>query len=298
MRKIYSLLILLILLISISSITLAGDNGKHNGGGHGLGDEPDDDDQNETDDGQNETDDGDYNETDDGQNETDNDQNETDHEIEIMNNSLGAEIRLLQLEKALLKNILKGEMAVEVLKGLEFNTTELEAILDQMKVLLDEVKVANTSSNESVQIFVELKNQSKNLTTQFRETLRDLVDDVTLNEIRERIKGMFSEEQLQNLSKEIQHRIRQFNRNQLYRLYGIIGEANNSFIDEYFNGNITLNETKLQLCKMINQMTKEDRYDVYSEIKEDNIRKKIHAHDSLEHGGDRGNGKDHGNGEH
>ena len=32
---------------------------------------------------------------------------ETEKEIEIMNNSLGAEIRLLQLEKALLKNILK-----------------------------------------------------------------------------------------------------------------------------------------------------------------------------------------------
>jgi nicotinamide mononucleotide adenylyltransferase len=256
MKKISALLIMLMMLISISSLVVADEAGEN----------PEEDNDNQDVD------------------------NETQVETEIMNNSLGAEIRLLQLQKALLKNMLKGEMAVEVLKGLEFNTTSLEAILAQMKVLLEEVKVANTSSNESVQIFVELKSQAKNLTTQFRETIKELLDDVKLNEIRERIREMVSE-QVQNLSKEIQQRIRQFNRNQLYRLYGIIGEANNSFVNEYLNGNATLNQTKLQLCKIINQMTKEKKYEIFSDIKEDNIRKKIHAHDSLEHMGDKGNGK-------
>ncbi len=59
-----------------------------------------------------------------------------------MNNSFGAEIRLLQLEKALLKNILKGEMAVQVLIGLNFTTTELESILTEMKALLEEVRAS------------------------------------------------------------------------------------------------------------------------------------------------------------
>lgn len=277
------------LLISFSSIVLADDNGKHNGRGNGHDDEPDDDDQNETDDP-------DENESDDDQNETEEpEDNETEDEVGIMNNSLGAEIRLLQLQKSLLKNILKGEMAVEVLKVLEINTTDLEAILTDMKALLEEVKVANTTSNESVEIFVDLKSQARNLTTQFRETIKDLLDDETLRQIREQIREMVSE-QLQNLSKEVQNRIRQFNRNQLYRLYGIIGETNNSFIEEYFNGNITLNQTKLQLCKMINQMTKEHRYDVFSEIKEDNIKRKIQGKSSIEKMGNHGNGKGNGHG--
>ncbi|PNX49016.1 MAG: hypothetical protein BV457_02580, partial [Thermoplasmata archaeon M9B1D] len=99
MKKIFSLLVVLVLLISISSIVYA--------------------DEAEEDSPENDT------------------VNETEKEIEVMNNSLGSEIRLLQLEKALLINILKGEMAVQVLIGLGFNTTEnntieLESILDEM----------------------------------------------------------------------------------------------------------------------------------------------------------------------
>ena len=222
---------------------------------------------------------------------------ETQREAEVMNNSLGAEIRLLQLEKSLLRNILKGEMAVEVLKELEFNTTDLESILTEMEALLEELKAANTTSNESVQIFVELKTPAKNLTTQFRETIADLMDDVTLNEIREQIREMVNE-QIQNLSNNIKNRIRQFNRNQLYRLYGIIGEANNSFIEQYINESINLSQVKLQLCKLINQMTKEHRYDVFSEIKEDNVKKRIHAQSSINEMGNHGNSNGKGNGRH
>ena len=255
MRKIYSLLVVLVLLISISSIVLADESEE----------EPQENDI----------------------------VNKTKKEIEVMNNSLGAEIRLLQLEKALLKNILKGEMAVQVLIGLGFNTTEnntdeLESILAGMKVVLEEVRVANTSSNESVQIFVSLKNESINLTSQFRETIRELLNDTSLRQVRERIKEMTSNE-LDNYGKRIRNLIRQFNVNQLYRLYGIIGEANSSFINDYFNGTLPLNETKLQLYKIINQMTKEKKYEVFSEIKGENIKRKIHAQDAIKNMG-KGNG--------
>lgn len=219
---------------------------------------------------------------------------ETEKELFVMNNSLGAEIRLLQLQKSLLKNILKGNMTIEVLRVLGFNTTALEDILDQMKDVLDEVKAANTSSNESVQIFVELKNQSKNFTTQFRGTIRELLDNVTLQELKEMIKENFSE-QLQDLDKNIRNKIRHFNRNQLYRVYGLIGEVNGSFIEEYLNGNVTLNLTKIQLCKIINQLTKEKRYLIFSEIKEDNIKGKIHAQAIIDEMKNKGKGKGHGN---
>jgi len=261
MKKISTLLILLMMLISISSLSLADEAGENN------------------------------------EEEQEDIDSETEKEIEIMNNSLGAEIRLLQLEKALLRNILKGEMAVQVLIGLEYNTADLESILSDMKILLEEVRTANASSNESVQIFISLKNESRNLTTQFRETIKELLDDETLREIRLRIREMVSE-QVQNLNKYIRNRIRQFNFNQLYRLYGIVGEASSSFVNDYFNGTLSLNETKLQLCKIINQMTKEKRFQIFSEIKSENLRRQIHAHDYLEHMGDKGKQKGNGKGQH
>ena len=221
--------------------------------------------------------------------------NKTVEEIKIMNNSLGAEIRLLQLQKSIIKNLLKGEMAVEVLEGLGYNTTTLEAILSEMNNTLEEVKAANTSSNESVQIFVELKSQAKNLTTQFRETIKELLDGEKLREIRERIKEMVSAE-LENISKMIRNKIKQFNRNQLYKLYGIIGEVNNSFVKKYLNGNVSLAEVKLQICKTINQMNKERRYEIFSEIKKGNIQKKIHAQASIDNMKNKVKGKGNGKG--
>lgn len=256
MKKILTILIMLLIFVSISSSTIA--------------DETEDDNENETED-------------------LDLD-NETKKEIEIMNYSLGSEIRLLQLQKAILKNLLKGEMAVEVLKGLEYNTTALELILSEMKDLLDEVKSVNASSNDSVQIFVELKYQAKNLTTQFRESIKDILDGEKLREIRERIKEMIGED-LENYSKKIRNKIKQFNRNRLYQLYGIIGDVNNSFINDYLNGNITLNQLKFHLCKTINQMNREKKYEIFTEIKKDNIKKKIKAQESIDNMQNKGKGK-------
>ena len=219
--------------------------------------------------------------------------NDTEREVGIMNNSLGARIRLLQLEKALLTNILKGVMTVQVLKGLNVTTTELEHILGNLSEVLENVRGADPAANDSVQVFVELKNESKNLTKQFRDTLRLLLDNETIAMIKEQLKNITNDE-LQNCSMRLRHWIRQFNMNQLYRLYGIIGEKNTSLINDYINGNISLDLVKLQLRKMVNQMTQEKRHMIFSEIKEDNIKKKIHTQKMLEDMEHHGNGNGHG----
>jgi hypothetical protein len=291
MKKITPLLIMLMLLTSAAFLAVAdkpGDNHKGNtGNGHDnhTGD-------NETGNHDNETNDDNGNETGDSDNGNQtHDDNETEHEVEIMNSTLGAQIRLLQLEKALLYNILKGAMTVQVLKGLNVTTTTLEAILADLHDVLTEVQTADPAANNSVQTFIELKNQTRNLTKQFRDTIRTLLDNETINRIKEQLKNITSDE-LQNCSKNLRNLIRHFNQNQLYRLYGMIGETNTTLLNEYINGNISLNQTKLQLHKLVNQMTKEKRYQIFSDVKEDNIKKHIRAHkdvDDIEHHG-KGNG--------
>jgi hypothetical protein len=276
MKKITNLLLVLMLIGSIASLAFAV--------------EADDDNQGNP---------ADENGTNDQVNETNSSHghhfdNETEREIEIMNNSLGTRIRLLQLEKALLTNILKGVMTVQVLKGLNVTTTELEVILTNLSDVLDAVRAADPAANDSVQVFVQLKNESKNLTKQFRDSLRLLLDNETIASIKEQLRNITSDE-LQNCSMRLRHWMRQFNQNQLYRLYGIIGESNTSLINDYINGNISLDLVKLQLHKMVNQMTKEKRHMVFSEVKEENIKKKIHAHTEMENMQHHGKGNDHGN---
>ncbi len=202
-------------------------------------------------------------------------------EVKIMNDQLGAQIRLLQLEKAITKNILKGEEVVSVLKESEYDTTELEAILAELELLKEEVQSADPNSTDAVQIFVDLKSDAVELTKDFREALKELLDEKTIEELRERIREMVCE-QVQNLSQQIQNRTRQFNRNQLHKIYGIIEETDSSLIDEYQNGNVTREQVKQQISKKVNEMTKEKRYQVFSELKEGSIRERIQARVCVE----------------
>ena len=202
-------------------------------------------------------------------------------EVKIMNDQLGAQIRLLQLEKAIAKNILKGEEVVSALKESEYDTTELEAILAELELLKEEVQSADPNSTNATQIFVDLKSDAVELTKDFREALKELLDEKTIEELRERIREMVCE-QVQNLSQQIQNRTRQFNRNQLHKIYGIIEETDSSLIDEYQNGNVTREQVKQQISKKINEMTKEKRYQVFSELKEGRIRERIQARVCVE----------------
>jgi gas vesicle protein len=213
-----------------------------------------------------------------GENETDDPvDNETENEIEKMNYSFGAEIRLLQLEKAITKNLLKGEMAVSVLQGLGYNTTDLEAILAEMQLVLEEVQATDPQANNSIEVFIDLKNDSKNLTTQFRTTIRALLDGIKYKEIKEQIRNATSDE-LQNYSRRVRNLIKQFNVNQIYRLYGMIGNQTSNFANNYLNGTLNLTQVKLQLMKIINMKTKEKRNQIFSEMKKEKIQNKNFAY--------------------
>jgi len=205
----------------------------------------------------------------------------SEEEITIMKDQIGAQIRLLQLEKAITKNIIKGEMLVEVLKGIEYNTTALEAILAELEILKEEVQSADPNSTDAVEIFVDLKSDAIELTKEFKDAIAEILDEQTKEELRERIREMVCE-QVQNLSKKIQNRIRQFNRNQLYRIYSIIGGNNTSLADGYQNGTIAVEQVKLQISKMVNQMTKEKKNQVFSELKETRIRNMIESQIHME----------------
>jgi len=221
-------------------------------------------------------------------------ENETEHELGIMNSTLGSEIRLLQLEKSILTNLLKGLMTVQVLKGLEVNTSTLEAILADLRDVLVDVQNADPAANDSVQIFIELKNTSRSLTKEFRDTLQQLVTNETIALLREQLRNITSSD-LQNCSLKLRLCIRHYNRNQLYRLYGIIGETNTTLINQYLNGTVNLSQVKFQLYKLINQMTKDKRDMIFSEFKEENIKKKIRSHTYMNefehHGNERGHGR-------
>ena len=87
---------------------------------------------------------------------------ETQKQVEVMNNGIGAEIRLLQIEKSITINLFKGEEIVSNLTDLGFNTTELQAILVELELVKEEVIAADPNATDAVQIFVDLKHDAVN----------------------------------------------------------------------------------------------------------------------------------------
>jgi len=201
---------------------------------------------------------------------------QTQNEVEAMEYEYGVEIRLLQLEKSITTNIVKGEETVSVLEGLGYNTTQLEAILSELEILLVEVQSTDANSSNATQEFIDLKSDAKELTEDFREAVHELIDNDTIEGLRDRIRNMTCE-RVQNLTSKIQNKIRLYNRNQLHRLYGIIGETDTSLLNQYQNGNLTKEQVKSQIRKMVNHMTKEKINQVFNEFKEAKIRNKIQS---------------------
>ena len=195
-----------------------------------------------------------------------------------MNCSGGAEIRLLQLEKAITKNIIIGNETVSILKELGYNTTELEAVLAELELLLEEVQGSDPNATDAVQVYVDLKSDAKEITEEFREALQSILDDETLGSLRERINATIRERfQNLNITKKILNRIRTYNRNQLHRLYAFTGYTEDLFLDEYENGNITMAQVRNQISKMVNNMTKEKRNQFFFELKGYNLKARIQS---------------------
>ena len=202
---------------------------------------------------------------------------ETQDEIEIMPYPHGAQIRLLQLEKAITKNIARGTEIIAALQELDVNTTDLEAILAELELVKEEVQAADPNATDAVQVFIDLKADAIELSKEFRDTVRELVDEITLEALRERIREM-TYKQMQNISAKIQNRIRLFNRNQAQRIYKLFGETNMSLQ----NGTVTREQLRQHMRTQLSNMSSEKRYNLYAELAQYKIRTRIQAHASID----------------
>ena len=207
---------------------------------------------------------------------------ETQQQTEIMNNNgLGAEIRLLQLEKAIIKNIEKGEQILTILNDSEYNLTDLQVILAELYLLKQEVQTADSNATDAISTFVDLKHDARNLTKEFRETLQATVNNSVIGYLQQNIRNMTCN-QTQNVSKEIQSKIRQYNTNQFRHLYQILGENCSDCIDNYQNGTMTTNQVKQNLTRRLQQNKSAIQYQFLTSLKQKKIQDKIQTQNSIQ----------------
>jgi hypothetical protein len=204
--------------------------------------------------------------------------NETEDEVGAVVYPYGAEVRLLQLEKALAQNILKGEEVIKYL--LEQNSaadvTELNSILDKMSILLEEIKAAPTegTGEELAQIYVDLKSDAISLTKQFREEVKDLLSASARNRLTERFKNMNHTyiNRLENAIEEAKHL---YNSEQVKALFTSLNITDEDLISAVENGTATTEDIKDAVESALEGMTKEQREEAMLRLREATSKKAV-----------------------
>lgn len=206
---------------------------------------------------------------------------ETQQQTEIMNNRLGAEIRLLQLEKAIITNINTGEEIITILEESDVDAIDLQTILAEFNLLLQEVQSADPNATDAVSVFVDLKHDAVNLTMEFRETLRELSTDSMLDQIQQRTRNM-TRNQTRDLFNSIQNKIRQYNSNQFRNLFQHLGENGDEYIHRYRNGSMTQNQLRQNITMRINQSEVKEQFTLLKSLKTQKIRNQIQTQNRIQ----------------
>ena len=206
---------------------------------------------------------------------------ETQQQTEIMNHQLGSEIRLLQLEKAIIKNIKTGEEMVTLLENSDVDPIDLQVILAEFDFLLEEVQMADPNASDAVSVFIDLKHDAVNITKDFRETIRGLLNTTLKDRIQQQTRNMTCN-QTQNLSNSIQNKIRQYNSNQFRNIYQHLGVNGSEYLNRYQNGSMTQNQLRQNITMRINKSEKGNQFIFLSSLKKQQIKNKIHSQNQVQ----------------
>lgn len=185
-------------------------------------------------------------------------------EASIMHVTLGAQVRLLQLEKEVMRRILYGEQVLAYIDENELNISaddmdRLEDIIAEMTEIKDRIisELDNTDSETTVELFVELKDRAINLTQEFRTIIRSQLSVEERNEMSGSIdKKTFPE--LDSINDQIKDRVMQFNKERAMEMLGNLNITDEEILGRVESGNITAKE----LRELINSRFRELKTDM------------------------------------
>ncbi|MBI3051614.1 hypothetical protein HYY74_04090 [Candidatus Woesearchaeota archaeon] len=196
----------------------------------------------------------------------------------------GAQVRLLQLEKSIAKNIIKGKAVVEaaVKANASANTTGLEATLAEMEALKEQVsderkELASGSFNSTaaVKAFVELKHDAIDLSKEFRADAKALVREQDTGKVREAANRERNTTEIKALNEQIRAEIRAYNAARLEEILKVIGAGNDTLVAKVKSGETNAGAVKAFVAASIMLLDSEDRKEAVAEIREEASKRSV-----------------------
>lgn len=123
---------------------------------------------------------------------------EDEDDVKVFKRPHGAEVRLIQLERSIDRNIARGERIVVAILANDENASvdNLSEILEDMGDLIDEIQgldLENKTPEELAEQYVEIKSRARDLSKQFRDAAREFFTDEDAKALREKLREWKSE---------------------------------------------------------------------------------------------------------
>jgi hypothetical protein len=202
----------------------------------------------------------------------------TEQEIKLMLNPFGAEVRLIQLEKSVTRNILVGAKIIEIIQKnhVDENIDSAQNVLNQMEALLNDIKNIDLEEDKNILVaeFVAMKKEATDLSKQFREITTTILTANDRQEISEAIKDI-DKVQLKGVNNEVKNAIRTHNAERIEALLGQMGVNNPELIQKIIDGNTIAAEVKQGVMNAFNALSTEQKQMIETKIKEGSIKRKI-----------------------
>ena len=223
---------------------------------------------------------------------------ETQAEIETMDTKLGSGMRLLQLERAITRQMLRG---VEVIKIIDEKVASGELVLDDIAKeqvaqakeivsvdfpqLITELQTINPQDGEAAKKFIAVKDDAKQLTQEFAKLL---LANTGIFHSREDILAMAREAaknvdrtELKELNQKIIEIRRQFNADRANTILARVGSADPALVEKIKTGQINFGQIRQEIAKRITSLPPEERRAAVQKVREDNTKRAVFREDTV-----------------
>jgi hypothetical protein len=173
---------------------------------------------------------------------------ETGNESRLMFFDKGAEIRLVQLQIAINKALINGELVIDYI-GDNVETPDVARmtdILDELEAIdaeIQEYRDAGVYDETSVEKFVQWKKDSWNLVKEFRDLAKEQLKDEDLSALKDLIKNA-DYTSIAALKEEIRTIAQEFNANRARELFRNYGTEREEVIEKIRNGEFNVEQAK------------------------------------------------------
>lgn len=211
-----------------------------------------------------------------------------EEEAQVLSTSLGAEIRLLQLQSRIEFQVESGNTIIERMQENNYSTTELEEIITNFENLIVEIEaidVETQTSEELAEVYVSIKAQAIELSKNFKDTIKDTLSDEDKAKLKAKIKE--KREAHENRKDERKEKLvelkAKYNANKAKSIMESLDVENpEELIEKIQSGELTAEDIRVSITAKFEAKPKEEREENLNRFKEEKQKIKIESKERVE----------------